>query len=259
MNLNIFATRCLRQSNINELVEEVMTRINLTDRSRPKLEQIIVETMKRYLSEIRDAPRSDREALAAKAQLNVIVVEDVYDFIAKKHAKGKAPRQIRQTTGRVLNPDSLAREVSTYGNRTTGSVPRPKHQPKREDVRETRMGFGSLDGGGGCSFAPAFGSYSFVDEQQVQMDLPRGNSDVEQRYQQMLSSRKIEGSQQFQPPSIDLSLDGSGRKQQMQSQMQQPSQPDPYDILLGAGAPSQQFAYTQMQMPQPQGMGPMFQ
>lgn len=211
--MDVLTSKCLRPSNVAELIEEVMSRINLTSNSRTKLEKMIVDVMTSYLQKIDGVPRSDREAMVIKGKLNAMVADAVCDLISKRYPRKKS----RHTQYEA--------------------PPLPRQQTQ---------GFANV---GSSNFAPAFSDYSFVDS--IQPTHTRDSGDVEQRYHEMLNSRKME-MQQHRPTNIDLSLDGSGSRQMMQT----PSQ-DPYDMLLGSGAPQQ--PQQQYFAPQPQGLGPMFQ
>lgn len=237
MESTILTSKCLRKSNILDLVEEVMSRINLTANSRARLEVIITEEMKNFLQKIDGVPRNDAEALAVKEKLNVIVANSVCNIIEKKYPKRRTQTQ----------SNTLARDMTVHGQRPNMYNQRPKYQSKKDGYADVNSA--------GCSYAPAFSNYSFVDDNMGNQIQSRGGSDVEQRYQEMLASRKMDNNQ-YVPQHIDFSLDGSGKRPQ--NIPEQPREIDPYDMLLGAGAPSQMPTYQQP-MPVAQGMGPMFQ
>ena len=265
MNPEALQRVCLGNNNLSRMVDDVVAQVKITEKSKPKCASMLHDAMRNNLSKLDRMPRSREEAIMVIDKLNELAVNSVVRTIKERH-----PAKNQRRSG----SDYLSRELGVYGDRPNVVSNRPTHQSRKDDFTydsKPKATLGDI-GSTGCSFAPAFSSYSFVDDQDLQrVEDRRGGSDMEQRYQALLASRKM-GESDHQPAPMDLSLDGSGaasRQKRMMEQQQQEGVPtnDFYASILGQGAPQGYqstiapggYQYTGMQVPQPQGMGPMFQ
>jgi hypothetical protein len=215
--------------------------------------------------------------------LNKLCVGAFISYISKRYPELQISRKLQ------VSKEKMRREMDVFGERENHVMDRPHIKTRKQfdddesfyNMRPNDIGIPANDSYGG--YASAFGNHLITNippgqKQNFNDDRSQRDGSIEHRFQNYANERKGM-TQRAQPTDIDLSLDGSGKRQQMkkiQDQMQDPMQmpmssgmmnngmpspmpmgmgsDDPYAMLLGSGAP-QQNTLTSM----PSGNIPMMQ
>ncbi|XWV24916.1 hypothetical protein QJ856_gp0865 [Tupanvirus deep ocean] len=286
---------CLDERNINDLLEVIRSDIKLSERSIPKCALMMQDIMKKNINKLTRPPRNKDEFKILVRYLNKLCVSTIIDIIAKKYPDLQISRKVQ------VSKEQMRRDRDVWGDRQNHVQDRPYTRSRREydddetfyNMRPNDIGVSGTDNDNG-GYASAFGNHLITNlplgQKQPQVfnqGSQRGESQFEQRFQQLVNERNYGIGQQQKPETPDFTLDGTGeqvKQQKMMRKMQEQmngmgggmmgmqngmngmmgngmpmgmggmSMDDPYASILGAGAPQQSMG-QQQQMNPFMGMG----
>ncbi|XWV26162.1 hypothetical protein QJ857_gp0916 [Tupanvirus soda lake] len=285
---------CLDERNINDLLEVIRSDIKLSERSIPKCALMMQDIMKKNINKLTRPPRNKDEFKVLVRYLNKLCVSTIIDIIAKKYPDLQISRKVQ------VSKEQMRRDRDVWGDRQNHVQDRPYARSRREydddetfySMRPNDIGVSGTDNDNG-GYASAFGNHLITNlplgQKQPQVfnqGSQRGESQFEQRFQQLVNERNYGIGQQQKPETPDFTLDGTGeevKRQKMMRKMQEQmggmggmmgmqngmngmmgngmpmgmggmSVDDPYASILGAGAPQQSMG-QQQQMNPFMGMG----